>query len=78
MESEHPFGPGLLLQVPMDLLESTLEALHKLDWRLVEEPGEGRHRGSVSEESGSREFLAQDPDGYPIRFAPSIGRRRIA
>ncbi len=75
---ERPFGRGINFQIATDELESILEALRKLDWPLFEEPSESWYRIGETEETGSREFLVQDPDGYLIRFAQSIGRRSIA
>lgn len=74
---ERPFGRGINFQIATDDLESILEALRKLDWPLFEEPSESWYRVGETEETGSREFLVQDPDGYLIRFAQSIGRRSI-
>lgn len=74
---ERPFGRGINFQIATDDLETTLEALRKLDWPLFEEPSESWYRIGETEETGSREFLVQDPDGYLIRFAQSIGSRRI-
>ncbi|MBW8285804.1 MAG: VOC family protein [Rhizobium sp.] len=72
-----PFGRGINFQIATDELESILEALHNLDWPLFEEPSESWYRIGETEETGSREFLVQDPDGYLIRFAQSIGTRSV-
>ena len=74
---ERPFGRGINLQIATDDLESILEALRKLDWPLFEGTSESWYRTGETEEAGSREFLVQDPDGYLVRFAQSIGTRSV-
>lgn len=75
---QRPFGRGVNFQITTDDLDSTLEALRKLDWPLFEEPAESWYRVGDTEETGSREFLVQDPDGYLIRFSQSIGSRVVS
>jgi len=72
-----PFGRGINLQIATDDLESILEDLRKLDWPLFEGTSESWYRTGETEEAGSREFLVQDPDGYLVRFAQSIGTRSV-
>jgi catechol 2,3-dioxygenase-like lactoylglutathione lyase family enzyme len=73
---ERPFGRGVNFQIATQSLDPILKAIAKADWPLYREPAEAWYRiGSEPLESGSREFLVQDPDGYLIRFAQSIGTR---
>jgi catechol 2,3-dioxygenase-like lactoylglutathione lyase family enzyme len=74
---ERPFGRGINFQIATDDLESILEALRKMDWPLFEEPSESWYRIGEIEETGSQEFLVQDPDGYLLRFAQSLGVRTM-
>jgi len=74
-----PFGRGVNFQIAARSLEPILAALSAAGWPLYREPSEAWSRiGNEPEEGGSREFLVQDPDGYLVRFAESIGRRPIS
>jgi catechol 2,3-dioxygenase-like lactoylglutathione lyase family enzyme len=76
---ERPFGRGVNFQIATRSLDSILKALAAAGWPLYREPSEAWYRiGGEPEERGSREFLVQDPDGYLVRFAESIGRRPAA
>lgn len=76
---ERPFGRGVNFQIATSSLDPILKALRAAGWPLYREPAEAWYRiGGEPEESGSREFLVQDPDGYLVRFAESIGRRPAA
>ncbi len=74
---ERPFGRGINFQIATEDLEPILEALRKQDWPLFEDVSESWYRIGETHESGSREFLVQDPDGYLIRFSQSIGTRPV-
>lgn len=74
---EKPFGRGINFQIATDDLDPILEDLRELDWPLFEGVSESWYRIGENQESGSREFLVQDPDGYLIRFSQSIGKRTI-
>ncbi len=75
---ERPFGRGINFQIAARDLEPILTRLRQADWPLFREPYEVWYRLGEQVEGGSREFLVQDPDGYLVRFAQSIGRRTIA
>ncbi len=71
---ELPYGRGVNFQVMVDRLAPILAALDAVRWRLFEEPSEAWYRtGPV--EGGQRECLVQDPDGYLVRLAESLGQR---
>ncbi|MBF9232939.1 bleomycin resistance protein [Microvirga alba] len=75
---EAPFGRGVNFQIAARNLDPMLKALADAGWPLFREPSEAWYRiGDQLMENGSREFLVQDPDGYLIRFAESIGSRPI-
>jgi len=50
--------------------------LRRLGWQLYEEPRERWYRAGTTQ-NGLRQFLVQDPDGYLIMFAESIGTRAM-
>jgi hypothetical protein len=76
---ERPFGRGVNFQIATLNLDPILAALRAAGWPLYREPAEAWYRiGNDPEESGSREFLVQDPDGYLVRFAENIGRRPVS
>lgn len=69
-----PFGRGLNLQVMVDRLDPILDALKAADCPLYAEPQDAWYRIGAME-SGQRECLVQDPDGYLVRLAESLGQR---
>jgi len=77
-ELERPFGRGINFQIAASNIEPIVNALKAAGWPLYREPFEAWYRLGETMESGSREFLVQDPDGYLIRFAQNIGRRKVA
>ena len=75
---DRPLGRGVNFQIEVtdvDAVYSSLCALGAPSFRGVRDTwypvAEGR-------EEGQREFLAQDPDGYLLRFAQYLGRRSAA
>ncbi|MEY8578798.1 VOC family protein [Corynebacteriaceae bacterium 6-324] len=77
-ELEPPFGRGINFQIGVSELEPILAALANARWSLFMEPETKWYRVSDNEESGVRQFLVTDPDGYLIRFQSSIGHRFVA
>lgn len=71
---ERPFGRGLNLQIGVDALTPILDALRAASWPLFLEPEEVWYRAGARE-TGVRQFLVQDPDGYLVRFQQSLGLR---
>lgn len=74
---QRPFGRGVNFQIATDDLNPILEALGRQAWPLFEEASESWYRIGETEETGSRELLVQDPDGYLVRFSQPLGRRTI-
>ena len=71
---ESLFGRGINLQVRIPAVEPILASLARAGWPLFMEPEQKWYRtGEV--ETGLRQFLVQDPDGYLIRFSASLGER---
>src|SRR5262249_38753544 len=75
-EMHRPFGRGVNFQMMVDRLDPMLDALLSASWPLYEEPNEVWYRTGDTE-GGQREFLVQDPDGYLLRFAESLGQRPV-
>jgi catechol 2,3-dioxygenase-like lactoylglutathione lyase family enzyme len=73
-EMQRPFGRGINLQMTVDGIAPILAALDTAGWALYEQPNEAWYRVG-DYESGQREFLVQDPDGYILRFAEDLGTR---
>jgi catechol 2,3-dioxygenase-like lactoylglutathione lyase family enzyme len=71
---EHALGQGAMFQVYLEAVEPVLSALRKSGWSLYEEPRESWYRAG-EHENGLRQFMVQDPDGYLIMFAESLGTR---
>ena len=72
-----PFGRGINLQIATSSLQPMLDRLAAANWPLFVEPAERWYRTGNSE-SGQRQFLVQDPDGYLLRFAEGLGERPVA
>ena len=71
---ERPLGRGINFMVFVDNLEPLLASLAAIGWPLFREPHEAWYRIG-DRESGNRQFLVQDPDGYLLRFAENLGER---
>lgn len=76
-DMRRPFGRGMNLEMSVDNIAPILAALEAADWPLYEPPADAWYR-VCDHESGQREFLVQDPDGYLLRFAESLGTRMPA
>jgi catechol 2,3-dioxygenase-like lactoylglutathione lyase family enzyme len=76
-EMVNPFGRGINLQIATSSLQPMLDRLAAAAWPLFATPTARWYRTGDSE-SGQRQFLVQDPDGYLLRFAESLGQRGIA
>ena len=72
---EPPYGRGINFQVSVAAIEPIVAALEGAAWPLFMKPEEKWYR-TGDFESGTRQFLVQDPDGYLIRFSASLGRRQ--
>lgn len=71
---EKPFGRGINFQIAVDRLDPILARLAEAGIRLFDEPSEAWYRVGDSE-SGVRECLVQDPDGYLVRLSENLGMR---
>ena len=73
-ELSPPFGRGINFQMMVGTLVPIVQALDEAKWPLFRAPSDAWYR-TGDRESGQREFLVQDPDGYLLRFAQSLGTR---
>jgi catechol 2,3-dioxygenase-like lactoylglutathione lyase family enzyme len=76
-ELAKPFGRGINLQISTASIQPILDNLAGAQWPLFVPPTERWYR-TGSTESGQRQFLVQDPDGYLLRFAEGLGERLVA
>jgi len=74
LPDSYPFGKGLNVQIRVDTISAMIEALQQNDFNLYLEPEDKWYR--VDEvESGNRQFVVADPDGYLLRFYEDLGTR---
>jgi catechol 2,3-dioxygenase-like lactoylglutathione lyase family enzyme len=71
---DRPLGRGINFQIEARDIAPIIERLTAAQWPLFRAVKESWYRVGL-EETGNREFLVQDPDGYLVRFAQHIGRR---
>ena len=74
---ERPFGRGINLQIATSSLSPMLSRLEAAQWPLYL-PATDRWYRTGAVESGQRQFLVQDPDGYLLRFAEPLGERPVS
>ena len=74
--AERPFGRGINFQFHVESLSPLLDRLSDAGWELFRPVEENWYRAG-SMETGCREFLVQDPDGYLLRFSEDMGLRRL-
>lgn len=73
---ERPLGRGINFQITVSGIAPILASLHALEWPLFEEPHVVWYR-TGNRESGYRQFLVQDPNGYLLRPSEGLGFRPI-
>lgn len=69
-----PFGRGINFQIMLPTIEPVLAGLARVNWPLFM-PAEEKWYRTGMVETGVRQFLVQDPDGYLIRFSAGLGER---
>ena len=72
---ERPLGRGVNFQIEVPVASDVAERLRQAGYRLYREPKESWYLVSESQEEGQIELLAQDPDGYLMRFVEILGPR---
>jgi catechol 2,3-dioxygenase-like lactoylglutathione lyase family enzyme len=73
---EQPFGRGINFQTRITDLPATLGRLGKAGWPLYMEVEEKWYRAGLIE-TGVRQCIVQDPDGYLIRLSMPLGERAL-
>ena len=74
---EAPLGRGINFEIAVPAVEPILDRLEAAGWPLFMAVEDQWYRaGEV--EVGQRQFLVQDPDGYLLRPAASLGQRPVA
>ena len=74
---ERPFGRGVMFQVYVADLAKMMTALATARWPLHGGPREVWRRWG-DREGGQREIFVQDPDGYLIMVAETLGERSLS
>lgn len=75
-ELEKPLGRGINLQMQTNDWSEQLAKLRQKNWLLFMEPETKWYRVD-DVEVGQQQFLVQDPDGYLLRLAQSLGERKV-
>ncbi len=71
---EYPFGRGINLQIETDHVMTLYETVQK-SGSTIFLPIENKWYRADDLCLGCRQFIVQDPDGYLLRFAESLGTR---
>ena len=74
---DRPLGRGINFEIAVDDIDVLLNSLARADWPIFFGPEE-RWYGVGAQETGVRQFLVQDQDGYLLRFSQAIGRRPVS
>ncbi len=74
---ERPLGRGINLQIEVAEVEVIHARITAAGWPLYRPMEEAWYRAG-NEETGNRQFLVQDPDGYLLRFFSHLGIRPAA
>ncbi len=74
---EAPLGRGINFQLSVPSVEPVIKRLQAAGWPLFGEPEEKWYRTGKTE-TGVRQFLVQDPDGYLLRPQESLGSRPVS
>lgn len=69
---ERPFGRGMNFQISVSDIAAVKARLDAAGWPLFREPEDACYRRGA-DLVGARELVVQDPDGYLLRFAQSLG-----
>lgn len=75
-EMQKPFGRGVSFEISATDLTPIILAVAGMNWPVYLGPEE-RWRRVGSAMLGAREIWLQDPDGYLVRFAQSLGERPV-
>jgi len=73
---QRPLGQGIMLQVYVNSIDPILSLLKSRDWPVYLGPRKIWRRAG-DHESGQFEVFVQDPDGYLVMLAHSLGKRSV-
>ena len=73
---QRPFGRGVNFQIEVGDAQAIATNLRKKKIGLFRDVNDNWYETVDGIFEGQREFLVQDPDGYLIRFAQSLGTRK--
>lgn len=76
-ELEHPYGRGVNFQIEVADVATLYARVKASPWPVFLEL-EDRWYRQDERELGNRQFVAQDPDGYLLRFFQDLGSRPAA
>ena len=71
---EYPFGNGVNFQLEVEDVDKIYNLLKENNYKIAFEMEENWYRQD-NKLLGNKEFLAQDPDGYLIRFSEDLGEK---
>jgi hypothetical protein len=71
-----PYGRGINFQISIESVDLIVNRLQQQKWPLYMDPEEKWYQKG-DREVGVRQFLVQDPDGYPLRFSEHLGERSL-
>lgn len=74
---EKPYGRGINFEMTVSDIAPLLERLKHAPWPIFFGPEERWYRIGAAEQTGVRQFLVQDPDGYLLRLSQSLGQRPL-
>jgi catechol 2,3-dioxygenase-like lactoylglutathione lyase family enzyme len=69
---QHPLGQGAMFQIYLEQIEPIVTRLSARGWPIYLGPREVWRR-TGDRQSGQKEIFVQDPDGYLVMLAESIG-----
>lgn len=69
---EYPLGRGINLQIEVESIEPILKNIKEENLPLFLEVEEKWYK-TGEKESGNKQFIIQDPDGYLLRFTEDLG-----
>ena len=75
-EFDFPLGRGINFQIEVANIDGILENLRQNNIPLFLDVEERWYR-TKDYESGNKQFLVQDPDGYLLRFTQDLGTRPL-
>jgi len=71
---EYPYGRGINFQIELEDIAPLYVRLKKIDYPLFRDIKDVYYE-TPDTNSGQREFLIQDPDGYLLRFCQALGEK---